>query len=101
MQAGSLTMRVPPASAGTAMASIPVHRLQIARKPLAKTNCREATVDHVSYLGPSSRSRCASATPSGNHQPLVASRRSLARRRCRPCRHGTQTTSVLIPAQRG
>jgi putative spermidine/putrescine transport system ATP-binding protein len=49
---GGLTMRVSPAPAGPAMASVPVHRLQIARKPLPVVNCYEAEVTHVAYLGP-------------------------------------------------
>jgi ABC-type Fe3+/spermidine/putrescine transport system ATPase subunit len=49
---GGLTMQVPPTPAGPAMASIPVHRLQIARKPLAVANCYDAEVTHVAYLGP-------------------------------------------------
>ena len=52
MTAAGLTMRVPPADIGPAMASIPVHRLQVARIPVAATNAFPATVDHVSYLGP-------------------------------------------------
>ena len=34
------------------MASIPVHRLQIARKPAAAANCYRRSVTHVAYLGP-------------------------------------------------
>jgi putative spermidine/putrescine transport system ATP-binding protein len=49
---GGLTMRVPPTPPGLAMASVPVHRLQIARKPLATANSYEAEVTHVAYLGP-------------------------------------------------
>ncbi len=49
---GGLTMQVPPMPLGPAMASIPVHRLQIARKPIAAANCYDAEVTHVAYLGP-------------------------------------------------
>jgi ABC-type Fe3+/spermidine/putrescine transport system ATPase subunit len=50
--ASGLAMQVPTAPPGPAMASIPVHRLQIARKPAAAANCYEAEVTHVAYLGP-------------------------------------------------
>ena len=49
---GGLTMRVPPTPPGPAMASVPVHRLQIARKLLGTANSYEAEVTHVAYLGP-------------------------------------------------
>ncbi|MFI5015557.1 MAG: ABC transporter ATP-binding protein [Hyphomicrobiales bacterium] len=52
LRAGTLTMRVPPAPPGPAMATIPVHRLQILRKAAAGANCFPARVASVSYLGP-------------------------------------------------
>jgi putative spermidine/putrescine transport system ATP-binding protein len=52
MRAGGFITRVPPTQTGPALASIPVHRLQVSRSPVAGTNSFPATVDHVSYLGP-------------------------------------------------
>jgi len=49
---GGLAMLVPPTALGPAMASVPVHRLQIARKSIDTLNCYAAEVTHVAYLGP-------------------------------------------------
>jgi ABC-type Fe3+/spermidine/putrescine transport system ATPase subunit len=52
LAAGGLTMQVMPMNKGPALASILVHRLRIARQPVAAANCFEASVSHVSFLGP-------------------------------------------------
>ena len=101
MQAGSLTMRVPRASAGTALASIPVHRLHVSRPPLAKTNCLEATVDHVSYLGPFIQIAVRIGdTVLESHQPSSRETEAL---RAGDAVHAAWDADdvVLIPAQRG
>jgi putative spermidine/putrescine transport system ATP-binding protein len=101
MQAGSLTLRVPPASAGPALASIPVHRLHISRAPPAKTNCLEATVDHVSYLGPFIQIAVRIGdTVLESHQPASREREAL---RAGDAVHAAWDADdvVLIPAQRG
>jgi putative spermidine/putrescine transport system ATP-binding protein len=47
-----MTMRVPAAPAGPATVSIPVHRVQIARAPIAAANAFPAILTAVTYLGP-------------------------------------------------
>lgn len=47
-----LVLRVPATAPGRATASIPVHRLQVAREPVAAANCHPARVAHVACLGP-------------------------------------------------
>ncbi len=44
-------VQVPTTAAGPAIASIPVHRVQIARAPVGVENCFSATVASVAYLG--------------------------------------------------
>jgi hypothetical protein len=49
---GTVSMRVAPAPVGPAMVSVPVHRLQITRDPVALANRYEASVSSIAYLGP-------------------------------------------------
>ena len=51
-EAAGLTLGAYAAATGPALVSIPVHRLQISRVPVATKNSFAATVDHISYLGP-------------------------------------------------
>ena len=46
-----LMVQIPSTPAGSATAAIPVHRLQVARAPVAADNCFPATVATVAYLG--------------------------------------------------
>jgi putative spermidine/putrescine transport system ATP-binding protein len=100
MQVGGLTMQVPVAPAGPAMASVPVHRLQITRAPVAATNSFAATVDHVSYLGPFIQIVVRIGdTVLESHQPSSRENETL---RAGDAVHATWDSAdvVLIPAQR-
>ena len=100
MTASGLTMQIPPASAGPVMVSIPVHRLQVSRKPVAATSSFAATVGHVSYLGPFMQItvRVGDITLE-SHQP--SSRETETLRAGDPVRVSWDRGDVvLIPAQR-
>jgi ABC-type Fe3+/spermidine/putrescine transport system ATPase subunit len=47
-----LAVQIAATTPGPATVSIPVHRLRIARGPIAATNCFAAVVSKVAYLGP-------------------------------------------------
>ena len=79
---------------GPALASIPVHRLHVSRAPSRRRTAFEATVDHVSYLGPFIQITVRIGDIMlESHQPSSRETESLARRRCRFMPHGTPMTS--------
>ena len=98
MRPGGLSDAGSADTAGPAMASIPVHRLQIARKPLAAANCYEAKSTHVAYLGPFMQISVKLGGSDARNAPACR------RPRSKPCasatasmRPGTRGDVILIP----